>query len=122
MSLVGKKIVNQIFGILMIFLIILLLPIIFPIALVISYIDTRKMNQLIKRFICVSCGKQLGAEEIQLGNERWDSIVSEMLAKYPNRKFRRPRSIHAVCPHCGCEYRYNKGNNTLELIPQKENA
>lgn len=123
MRQIGKELLKNIFNYLLLFLFILLLPILLPTALVFAYIKRRRISRLAKSFICVSCGKQLGAEAIQLGNERWDSHVSEMHAKYPNRKFRRLRSIHAVCPHCGCEYRYIGGtNHTFELIPQKESV
>jgi|SRR6266545_6318171 len=101
---------------------VLLLPIILPVALIQDQIRTRKIKRIICAFVCASCGTRLGTEAIRLGNERWAAIVSDLHARFPDRKLRVLRDVHAVCPNCGREYMYRDADRSLVFRPQHEQA
>lgn len=97
---------------------VLSLPIIALVDLIQERKQIRRITKLVCGFICVSCGTRLGMEALRLGNERWAAIVSELQRQYPDTKLSLVRTIHAVCPHCGCEYRYRVADRSLVVRPQ----
>ena len=107
-----------IFFILLLLVVILLLPIILILSPIETETETRKRESRIRNFICVSCGSRLGMEAIRLGNERWRAYLDELHQQYPGSMFRLLRDIHAICPNCGCEYRYQDTDCSLIVTPK----
>jgi hypothetical protein len=101
-------------------LFVLLLPIILPIVLIQDRIRTRRIAKVVCSLVCIFCHTQLGMEAVQLGDERWSAIVTDLHARFPVARFRLLRDIHAVCPRCGCEYAYRDADCSLVLSPRYE--
>jgi hypothetical protein len=108
-----RNIRNKLVGFLVTAFSVLSLPIIVPAALIQERIRTRRITRVVCRFVCVSCGKALGLEGLRLGNERWGAIIAELHERSPGSRFRVLQGIHAICPECGCEYRYQDGDQSL---------
>lgn len=115
---IGK---SKVTGFFFVIAFVLLLPIILPFALIQGHFETRRIKKVIRNFIC-SCGTRLGDEAIRLGNQRWAAIIAEMHARYPGVKPLIRRSVHAVCPTCGCEYRYREADASLIPNPHQKQA
>jgi hypothetical protein len=99
-----------------------LLPMIVAAALTLKWMHRRKLLRLAESFSCVVCGSRLGAGSIRLGNARWLAIMVDLQAKHPRMKLRIVRSVHAVCPECGCEYRYCKADDAFVANPHQKST
>lgn len=91
----------------------LLLPVILPLTVLAQKRYQKRLRGLSEGFACVECGQILGVEAIQLADERWEEMSEERRRLYPHIKFRLVRDLHALCPHCGCEYRYQEAEATF---------
>lgn len=68
-------------------------------------------------FACLSCGRILGLESLQLGDAAWRAYVSELREKYPSCRFRRVRHLHAICPACSAQYTFAEREKTFVPVP-----
>ena len=91
----------------------LLLPVILPLTVLGQKRYQKRLRGLAEGFPCVECGQNIGVEALQLGDDRWDEMLAERRRLYPNIKFRLVRDLQALCPHCGCEYRYQEAEATF---------
>ncbi|MBN70070.1 MAG: hypothetical protein CME32_12430 [Gimesia sp.] len=91
----------------------LLLPVILPLTVLGQKRYQKRLRGLAEKYVCVECGELLGTEAIQLADERWEEMSEERRRRSPNIKFRLVRNLQAICPHCGCEYRYQEAEATF---------
>ena len=91
----------------------LLLPVILPLTVLGQKRYQKRLRGLAEGFPCVECGQNIGVEALQLADDRWDEMLAERRRLYPNIKFRLVRDLQALCPHCGCEYRYQEAEATF---------
>ena len=87
------------------------LPVALPVAVVLTILDDRRMRAAARKFVCLSCGSNLGEEAIRLADEAWRLHFSETRANNPGVRFRIERRrivrhLRAICPHCGARYGY----------------
>ena len=95
---------------------VILSPILLPIALWLHARDEKRMRALAETFLCLSCGRTLGAASLKLADEAWANYVAGLDrgvdATQPTRdwiKLHRPRLVKnydAICPHCGAYHKF----------------
>jgi hypothetical protein len=72
-------------------------------------------------FICLKCHQRLGVEGVRLGKQRWKEFLDNFYRQNPGCLVSFGRTIHAVCPHCGCEYTYHGEDASLRFrIPRAD--
>jgi hypothetical protein len=76
----------------------------------------KRLEAAARAFACLSCGRILGFEAIQLGDAAWRAYLSELRDKYPSRRFRLVRHLHAVCPACGAHYTFVERERTFVRV------
>lgn len=109
---------SKLAGTILVVLLILSLPVLIPIGLIQHHLKKRRIRKVICSFTCISCGTKLGEKSMRLADERWSVIMADMQARYPNARVRVVRDLDAICPRCGCEYKYRDANGVL--IPRHE--
>ena len=98
------------------FLLVVLLitmPIWIPAGIVLSAVCRRRLRKAAEGFLCVQCGKVLGAAALKLADEVWAAHWLELQRKYPGARLRMVRTIHAVCPACGTQYEFLERERTF---------
>ena len=76
---------------------ILLLPLILPVAFALHAIYLHRLRSAASRLVYTSCGQVLGRESLQLADTEWAKRMQEMRIKYPGIKFRVVRLVPAIC-------------------------
>ena len=90
------------------------LPLALPWAMIGVRRSQLRLQRLVDEFPCIVCGGLLGAEALLIANGRWAQEVEKRRAASPDWIIMRMiRHVHAVCPHCGCEYTYRDRENAL---------
>jgi hypothetical protein len=99
-------------------LLLLLLPILIPIAAICAHLEERKIKKLARQCHCLCCGAVLGDESIRLTDAPFATEAAERRKKFPRVKFRIVRNVHAICLKCGAQHQYRKTEHTFTLTPE----
>jgi hypothetical protein len=68
-------------------------------------------------FPCLTCGRKLRYRATGLADKEWRRYKYERSPDWPlGTSFPFPRTIHAICPHCGARYDYIKNADTFALL------
>jgi hypothetical protein len=102
--------------------VILLLPLILPVAFVLHAIYLHRLRSAASRFACIACGQVLGKESLRLADAEWAKRMQEMRIKYPGVMLRVVRDVHAICSKCGKQYRFLEQTRRFEEVAEKSPA
>ncbi len=92
----------------------LAMPVLLPLGMIAHVRSQRRLKTLVGKLPCVNCGALLGGEALRIADERWAKEVQQRQAASPGSIVGRMiRRVHAVCPHCDCEYTYFEKENML---------
>jgi transcription elongation factor Elf1 len=111
--------------------VVILLPVLLPIALFLHSRDEKRMRALAETFRCLRCGLVLGADALKLADEAWANYVAKLDggagdATEPTRdwsKLYRRRIVKlydAICPHCGAYHSYAAKQRTFILARSED--
>lgn len=79
------------------------------------------LRRAVYEFRCLKCHQRLGVEGVRLGNQRWKAILDNFRRQNPGSLVSFVRTVHAVCPSCGCEYTYHGEDASLHFrIPRDD--
>lgn len=95
----------------------LLLPVLLPLVAMLDVIDRWRKMRAVERFACVRCGRILGREGLQRGDEAWREHFTALHRRHPNAILRVVRDVYAVCPRCGARHGYDEATRTFPLLP-----
>ncbi len=98
----------------------LLLPVVLPVVAVLEARDRRRRVRAAEAFSCLRCGQILGREGLERGDAAWREHFAALQRRYPHHFLRVVRDVHAVCPHCGARYGFDKDARTFRLLPAPE--
>jgi hypothetical protein len=100
---------------------VLLLPIIIPLAAFLVARDNRRMRRKALETKCLKCGHCLGDAAIERGEVAWRERMSDLHsgAEWGIRRRRIVRDIHAVCTNCGAAYQYVTQTAEFVLAPRR---
>ena len=96
--------------------VVVLLPLIVPIAIALHAVRSQRLRSAANRFACAGCGAILGKESLRLADVKWAKRVEEMRIKYPRVKFRVVRDVDAICSKCGKQYGYVEKTRGFEEV------
>ena len=99
---------------------ILLLPLIMPVAIVSDFVYRRRMLKAAIAFRCENCGTILGKKSLSLANEAWSKKMAETRARYPGVRLRIVRDLHAICPACATQYRYFERDRVFKAVSNEK--
>jgi predicted RNA-binding Zn-ribbon protein involved in translation (DUF1610 family) len=84
-----------------------LFPVIIPIALTIDYFESHQKQQAAARFPCTNCGKLLGATSIKLADTEQYEFMQRLMRENSGRRIRpATRTVYAICSNCGTKFTY----------------
>ena len=109
---------------------VILLPILLPVALWLHSRDEKRMRALAETFRCLSCGRTLGADSLKLADEAWANYATGLNrgvdTTQPTRdwnKLYRPRLVKnydAICPNCGTYHKFIAKQRTFILARSED--
>jgi len=84
----------------------LLSPILIPVAAVLHCVHLRRKRIAARRTRCSGCGELLGIAALHLSDTEWQDYVERLRRDNLHIKFRLVRLVHAICVNCGLRYGY----------------
>jgi hypothetical protein len=96
---------------------VLCIPLWFPVAMLLAVFDKRTIRKAAKRFACVSCGNILGIEALTRADEAWSEQMRELQGQHSDVIFRIVRTLHAICA-CGTRYTFREKERTFAVEEQ----
>ncbi len=94
---------------------VLAFPVLFPCALVIHYLNRRRLRIAAKCQPCPKCGSILGISALRAADENWRFYLAELQRLNPDVCFRFVRNVDAICSACGSHLRFHKASGTFIL-------
>ena len=104
---------NSWLAILLVVVIILLSPVLIPVALLLQALSEQTKRGVARKFVCLKCGAVLGTESLRLADVAWNEYVSRLLREKPGMRLRLCRTLHAICSQCEQEYHYLEKDKTF---------
>jgi hypothetical protein len=95
-------------------IVLILLPIIFPLAIIDLNIRDRQKKASADKFKCIECSMILGNLGIQLAETKFLEYVNQLHEENPGWRFRIVMNIHAICSNCQVKYTYLEKEQTFE--------
>lgn len=97
----------------------LLLPVLFPFAMMQLAWDNRKMREIARRTRCERCGELLDDRALEHAATLWHAHVDQLRRDHPHTIFRLVRPYDAVCVVCEQEYKWRDGDDGFEPVRRR---
>ena len=100
-------------------LLIVLLPVLLPVALVLHARDLRRRRVSVARFVCVGCGQVLGLGALARADTAGAEYVEKLQREHPGYRVRLLREVDAICLQCGTRYHFDEKKRTFRVPEPK---
>jgi len=89
------------------------LPVLIPMAVVLTAVGKRRIRKAARSFACVVCGSRLGGVAVKLADDAVAGQARQWRRDHPYARYRMVRTLHAICPACGTRYAYDETDRTF---------
>ena len=97
-------------------------PVILPVALVLNSKAERRKRECARNFRCAACGQGLGDTSVDLADAECSAYMDELKRQSPGVRFRVVRTLDAICATCGKRYTYLEKEYTFVAEPDEAQA